>query len=119
MNLTLKGGGVLIIQGDELSASKEIITMNFVGIELDKKDLFGKSDPFLIFYRSNDNGSYLPVHKTEYIRKTLNPVWKPIIIPARVLCAGDHDRRLMIECYDWDSDGGHDLIGECHTTLKQ
>ncbi|KAK4304696.1 hypothetical protein Pmani_023368 [Petrolisthes manimaculis] len=119
ISLTLKGGGVLIIQGDELSASKEVITMNFAGTDLDKKDLFGKSDPFLIFYRSNDNNSFVPVHKTEYIRKTLNPVWKPIIVPARILCAGEHNRTLKIECYDWDSDGGHDFIGECTTTLEQ
>nr|XP_027239521.1 copine-9-like [Penaeus vannamei] len=120
LSKTIQGGsGVLLVQGDEMSASKEVVTMNFSGSGLDKKDTFGKSDPFLIFYRCNDNSSYLPVHKTEYIKKTLDPVWKPIIVPARILCAGDQNRSIKIECYDWDSDGGHDLIGECYTNLAR
>ena len=93
--------------------------MDFKGNDLDKKDFMGKSDPFLIFYRCNDASTYLPVHKTEVIKKTLNPVWKPIVIPARILCGGDHNRSIKIECYDWDSDGGHDLIGECYTNLQR
>ena len=32
--------------------------MQFSGQKLDKKDLFGKSDPFLKFYRSNEDGRY-------------------------------------------------------------
>ncbi|XP_071534186.1 copine-8-like isoform X2 [Panulirus ornatus] len=119
LSRTISGGGILMIEGDEVSSSKEVITMNMSGADLDKKDFFGKSDPFLIFYRCNDNNTYVPVHKTEVIKKTLNPAWKPIIIPARTLCAGDHNRSIKIECYDWDSDGGHDLIGECYTNLQR
>jgi hypothetical protein len=26
---------------------------------------------------------------------------------------------LKVECYDWDKDGGHDLIGVFSTTLKE
>ncbi|XP_066950988.1 copine-8-like isoform X1 [Macrobrachium rosenbergii] len=115
----ISSGGTLFIQGDEVSSSKEVVTMNLKGTDLDKKDFLGKSDPFLIFYRCNDASNYLPVHKTEVIKKTLNPVWKPIIVPARTLCAGDHNRSIKIECYDWDSDGGHDLIGECYTNLQR
>ncbi|KAK4304697.1 hypothetical protein Pmani_023369 [Petrolisthes manimaculis] len=119
MSLTLKGSGAVLIMGDELSASKEIVTMSFIGSDLDKKDTFGKSDPFLIFYRCNDNNAYLPVHKTEVLKKTLDPVWKPFVLPARTLCAGDHNRSIKIECHDWDSDGSHDLIGECYTNLQR
>ncbi|XP_042231401.1 copine-8-like isoform X2 [Homarus americanus] len=119
LSKTITGSGVLLIQGDEASASKEVVTMNLSGADLDKKDFLGKSDPFLIFYRCNDNSAYLPVHKTEVIKKTLNPAWKPIIVPARVLCAGDHNRSIKIECHDWDSDGTHDLIGECYTNLQR
>lgn len=119
LSKTITGGGILLIQGDEVSASKEVITMNLTGTDLDKKDFFGKSDPFLIFYRCNDASNYLPVHKTEVIKKTLDPVWKPIIVPVRILCAGDHSRSIKIECFDWDSDGGHDLIGECYTNVER
>ncbi|XP_063850342.1 copine-8-like isoform X3 [Scylla paramamosain] len=120
LSKTIQGGtGVLMMEGDEVSSSKEVVTMDITGTDLDKKDFLGKSDPFLIFYRCNDSSQYLPVHKTEVIKKTLNPVWKPIVVPARTLCAGDHGRSIKIECYDWDSDGSHDLIGECYTNLER
>ena len=108
-----------MMEGDEVSSSKEVVTMDFNGTDLDKKDFLGKSDPFLIFYRCNDSSQYLAAHKTEVIKKTLNPVWKPIVVPARTLCSGDHNRSIKIECYDWDSDGSHDLIGECYTNLER
>lgn len=49
--------------------------------------------------------SYTVVHKTEVIKNTLNPTWKPFSVTARTLCNGDHERTIKIECYDWDSDG--------------
>lgn len=33
--------------------------MQFCGNKLDKKDFFGKSDPFLVFYRSNEDGTWV------------------------------------------------------------
>lgn len=38
--------------------------------------LFGKSDPFLKFFKKVGE-SWLPVHKTEMIKDNLNPEWKP------------------------------------------
>lgn len=32
--------------------------MQFRAHKLDKKDFFGKSDPFLAFYRANEDGRY-------------------------------------------------------------
>ncbi|KAG7258607.1 hypothetical protein CRUP_022189 [Coryphaenoides rupestris] len=37
--------------------------LQFCGNKLDKKDFFGKSDPFLVFYRSNEDGSGIPGKK--------------------------------------------------------
>lgn len=36
---------------------QDIATMQFCANKLDKKDFFGKSDPFLVFYRSNEDGT--------------------------------------------------------------
>ena len=33
------------------------ITLQFCATKLDKKDFFGKSDPFLTFNRVNENGT--------------------------------------------------------------
>lgn len=40
-----------------LSFSQDIATMQLCANKLDKKDFFGKSDPFLVFYRSNEDGT--------------------------------------------------------------
>ncbi|XP_076035926.1 copine-8-like isoform X2 [Oratosquilla oratoria] len=116
---SLSKGGMIIVSGEEMSNSKEVATMQFSAKDVDNKDFLGKSDPFLIFYRCQLDNTYVPVHKTEVIKNTLNPVWKPMVVPLRILCGGDYERMIKIECYDYDNDGGHDLIGECYTTMKK
>ncbi|XP_052780413.1 copine-8-like isoform X2 [Mya arenaria] len=116
--LGIQGQSKIFVRVEEVSSSKEEVHMQMRASGLDKKDLFGKSDPFLIFYRANPDGSYTVTHKTEVIKNTLNPTWKPFCVSAKTLCNGDHTRLLKIECYDWDSDGSHDFIGEFTTTLK-
>lgn len=36
---------------------QDYATMQFCANKLDKKDFFGKSDPFMVFYRSNEDGT--------------------------------------------------------------
>ncbi|CAB1347369.1 unnamed protein product, partial [Coregonus sp. 'balchen'] len=98
---------------------RESVMMQFCGNKLDKKDFFGKSDPFLVFYRSNEDGTFTICHKTEVVKNTLNPVWQAFKIPVRALCNGDYDRTIKIECYDWDRDGSHDFIGEFSTSYRE
>ena len=95
------------------------MTIQFAGHNLDKKDLFSKSDPYLEFHRTNKDGSCTLVHKTEYIKNTLNPVWEPFTMSASSLGRGDDNCAIKVICYDWDSDGSHDLIGEFTTTLGE
>ncbi|XP_021361389.1 copine-8-like [Mizuhopecten yessoensis] len=111
--------GRIIIRAEEMSNCKEVVTLQFKGIHLDKKDFFGKSDPYLVFYRANEDNSYTIVHKTEVIKNTLNPTWRPFTVQARALCNGDYDRSIKVECYDWDSDGSHDFIGEFTTNMRE
>ncbi|XP_061167969.1 copine-8-like isoform X2 [Saccostrea echinata] len=114
-----KGRGQIIVRAEEMSASKELLTLHFSGTKLDKKDFLGKSDPFLILYKANEDRSFTAVHKTEVIKNTLNPTWRPFQIPVAKLCNGDYDRTVKIECYDWDSDGSHDFIGDFTTNVRE
>ncbi|KAM9654993.1 copine-9 isoform 9-T9 [Morphnus guianensis] len=98
---------------------QDIVTMQLCANKLDKKDFFGKSDPFLVFYRSNEDGTFTICHKTEVVKNTLNPVWQPFTIPVRALCNGDYDRTVKIDVYDWDRDGSHDFIGEFATSYRE
>ncbi|XP_075045066.1 copine-2 isoform X2 [Mixophyes fleayi] len=109
------GKGVITIIAQELSDNR-VITLSMAGRKLDKKDLFGKSDPFLEFYKQGDDGKWMLVHRTEVIKYTLDPVWKPFTVPLQSLCNGDIEKPIKVMCFDYDNDGGHDFIGEFQTT---
>uniref|UniRef100_I3K186 Copine Va n=1 Tax=Oreochromis niloticus TaxID=8128 RepID=I3K186_ORENI len=111
--------GTIILSAEELGNCRDYATMQFCANKLDKKDFFGKSDPFMVFYRSNEDGTFTICHKTEVVKNTLNPVWEPFSIPVRALCNGDYDRTIKVEVYDWDRDGSHDFIGEFTTSFKE
>uniref|UniRef100_A0A8C7PVS1 Copine II n=1 Tax=Oncorhynchus mykiss TaxID=8022 RepID=A0A8C7PVS1_ONCMY len=85
----------------ELSDNR-IITLTLCGRKLDKKDFFGKSDPYLEFHKQGDDGK-----------------WINWIVPLISLCNGDVDRSIKVLCYDYDNDGGHDFIGEFQTTVNK
>uniref|UniRef100_A0A8C4QMF6 Copine Va n=1 Tax=Eptatretus burgeri TaxID=7764 RepID=A0A8C4QMF6_EPTBU len=114
-----KDCGTIILTAEELGNCRDVATMQLCGNRLDKKDFFGKSDPFLVFYRSNEDGTFTISHRTEVVKNTLNPVWQPFSIPVRVLCNGDIDRTIRVEVYDWDRDGSHDFIGEFTTSYRE
>uniref|UniRef100_A0A673MGP8 Copine-3-like n=1 Tax=Sinocyclocheilus rhinocerous TaxID=307959 RepID=A0A673MGP8_9TELE len=60
------------------------------------KDFFGKSDPYLEFYRQTETGWQL-AHRTEVVKNNLNPCWRPFKIPLRSLCAGDMEKPIKVE----------------------
>ncbi|XP_073184497.1 copine-8 isoform X4 [Lepidochelys kempii] len=111
--------GTIILTAEELNCCRDSVLMQFCANKLDKKDFFGKSDPFLVFYRSNEDGSFTICHKTEVVKNTLNPVWQAFKISVRALCNGDYDRTIKIEVYDWERDGSHDFIGEFTTSYRE
>jgi len=47
--------GLIVVSAEELDSSKDVLFMQFNGRKLDKKDLFGKSDPFMVFCRCNED----------------------------------------------------------------
>uniref|UniRef100_A0A2S2QTI9 Copine-8 n=2 Tax=Sipha flava TaxID=143950 RepID=A0A2S2QTI9_9HEMI len=108
----------LVITAEELGTDRDEIILELSGFKLDKKDFFGKPDPFLEIYKLTDTGNYTLVYKTDVIKDTLNPRWKKFNVSVRTFCNGDYDRDIKIICYDWNSSGDHSLIGEFHTTLK-
>lgn len=111
--------GDIIIRAEELSNCKEIVTLQFKANKLDKKDFFGKSDPYLEFQRSNEDGSFTVVHRTEVVKNTLNPTWQPFTLSVQALCNGDHARTIKVVCNDWNRDGSVDLIGDFTTNISE
>lgn len=109
--------GTITVVAEELGKSRELYVMQFCAEKLDKKDFFGKSDPFLVFSKQIDDGSMSVTHKTEVIKRNLNPTWKPFSIHSRVLCSANPEKLIKIAVYDYDRDGSHDFIGEFETNL--
>lgn len=111
--------GSVVITCEELSMCKDELELQFLAKKLDRKDWFGSSDPFLVFMKSNEAGTYTVVHKTEHINNNVNPLWQKFIIPIRTLCNGDYDRNIKVECFDHNNSGNHSLIGEFYLTARQ
>uniref|UniRef100_A0A0E0NFM2 C2 domain-containing protein n=1 Tax=Oryza rufipogon TaxID=4529 RepID=A0A0E0NFM2_ORYRU len=91
--------GELNVQAEESAGSKAIMEMVFRCSDLEIKDLLSKSDPFLLISRISESGVPVPICKTEVRKNDLNPKWKP-------------ENPLIIECFNFSSNGKHDLIGK-------
>ncbi|KAL2085742.1 hypothetical protein ACEWY4_019062 [Coilia grayii] len=109
------GKGAITIFAEEINDNR-VVNFEVEARKLDKKDFFGKSDPFLEFYRQTESGWHL-AHRTEVVKRNLNPHWRPFRIPLQSLCGGDVEKPIKVECYDFDFDGSHDFIGMFETTL--
>ena len=109
--LKLDKKGKVIVRVEEVKQCNDLFQFYFKGIKLDKKDWFGKSDPYLIIYRQLPGNTWTEVYRTEVVMNTLDPIWKPLSTTAQKLCNGDFKKPIKVECYDWDRVGKHDLIG--------
>eukprot|EP01027_Heterolobosea_sp_BB2_P017458 GEZU01024717.1.p1 GENE.GEZU01024717.1~~GEZU01024717.1.p1 ORF type:complete len:442 (+),score=140.82 GEZU01024717.1:185-1510(+) len=110
--------GQMIIRAEEKTDCTDVAVMYFEGKGLANKDgFFGKSDPYLVISRANEDGSFTIVHKTEVVKDSSKPTWNPIVIRVSKLCNNDYMRPLKIECFDWDSDKKSDFIGEFKVNL--
>jgi len=108
-----------IINVEEIQDNNTSIIMTVRGRNLDKKDLFGKSDPFFVISKTQENGTILKVFESEVIKNTLDPVWRNIRIKESILNNGDDERMILWEVFDWDKNSSPDFIGsfEASTSL--
>ena len=116
-NLLNGRNGKIQVTAEELTSNKEVLFLKFGGVKLDKKDFFGKSDPFIEITRVTENNTYILVHRSEVIKNTLNPTWAPFQVPIRTLSNGDDFRDLKFDIFDWNRSGSHEIIGSFHTNV--
>jgi len=117
-SLTNGKSGTIRVISEEMLANKEHIHLKFKAEKLDKKDFFGKSDPFLEISKSTEANTYVLVHRTEVIKCNLNPNWAVFKMPMSSLCNGDYFRDIKFDIYDWNRSGSHEIIGSFHTNVK-
>ncbi|KAL3516184.1 hypothetical protein ACH5RR_023086 [Cinchona calisaya] len=113
----LKNLGTVTIQAEETVASRNAVEITFHCYHLENKDVFSKSDPFLRISRIAESGGSTPICKTEVINNNLNPVWKPLCLTMQQYVSKDNP--LIIECFDFNSNGNHVLIGKLQKTVAQ
>uniref|UniRef100_A0A8D0AIJ8 Copine I n=1 Tax=Sander lucioperca TaxID=283035 RepID=A0A8D0AIJ8_SANLU len=89
------GKGSITITAEEIKDNRAI-ELEFHAQNLDKKDTFGKSDPFLEFFKQGDDGKWQLVHRTEVVKNNLNPSWKKFSVPLQTFCCSDLDRPLKV-----------------------
>jgi len=110
--------GVIFVRGEEVKNEKTTVHVVMSCNHLDKKDTFGKSDPYMTISRILPDGTTSLVHKTEVIKNTLDPTWREFYLPLSRLSGGDLNAPLLFQCFDWDRVGSHDFIGECRMSVQ-
>ncbi|EXC05167.1 Protein BONZAI 1 [Morus notabilis] len=107
--------GKITVHAEESASSKTTIEMILSCSDLEYKDLFSRSDPFLVISKIVEGGAVIPVCKTEVIKNELKPKWNPIFLSIQQV--GSKDQGLIIECFNFNSNGKHDLIGKVEKSL--
>uniref|UniRef100_A0A8D3DM07 Copine-3 n=1 Tax=Scophthalmus maximus TaxID=52904 RepID=A0A8D3DM07_SCOMX len=109
------GKGTITICAEERTDNRAV-EFEIAARKLDKKDFFGKSDPFLEFYKQTESGWQL-AHRTEVVKNNLNPTWRRFRVPLQSLCGGDVEKSIKVDCYDYNNSGSHEIIGSFQATL--
>ncbi|XWS58510.1 hypothetical protein CRYUN_Cryun08bG0040300 [Craigia yunnanensis] len=112
-----KNFGTLTVHAEETFSSRMIVEIKLRCSQLDNKDMFSKSDPFLRISRLTENGNSVPICKTGVINNSLNPVWRPLYLSMQQF--GSKDNPLLIECFDFNSNGNHVLIGQLQKSISE
>eukprot|EP00055_Hartaetosiga_balthica_P015208 m.88312 g.88312 ORF g.88312 m.88312 type:complete len:529 (+) comp8805_c0_seq3:22-1608(+) len=112
------GKGMIHVVAESVSEVRGNVTIDVHAVKIDKKDFFGKSDPFLTISRYI-GGQWQTVHQTETIMKTLNPHWKPFISTVSKLCNGNTSTQLLFQVFDYDKNSNPDFIGCFQASLEQ
>ncbi|OEL19472.1 Synaptotagmin-2, partial [Dichanthelium oligosanthes] len=101
---------------DPAKAHKKPVGILFVNVvravKLTKKDLIGKSDPYVKLKLTEDK---LPSKKTSVKRSNLNPEWNE---EFKLVVKDPESQALELTVYDWEQVGKHDRIGMNVIPLK-
>ncbi|KAF0892179.1 hypothetical protein E2562_013532 [Oryza meyeriana var. granulata] len=102
---------------DPSKASKRPVGILLVKVlraqNLQKKDLLGKSDPYVKLTMSDDK---LPSKKTTVKHGNLNPEWNE---DFKFVVTDPETQELEIKVFDWEQVGKHDKMGMNKILLKE
>merc|ERR1712000_341052 len=119
--------GLIIIEAEETISLNCKVSFQMRASHLDKKDMFGKSDPYVLISKAatHKNDKNLNVDKHRKVKSShksavsklkgalaqrrarsasqrLDVDWSPLHSTMQRLCNGDDDRAMLFEVYDWN-----------------
>lgn len=103
--------GSITVSAEDVSGRRSLLRLQFSALALDKKDLLGKSDGFLVLSRVRANGITAAIVKTEVVKNSLNPTWQPLSTSSAALYGNDEAAIVEIQCFDWNKSSPAELIG--------
>ncbi|PSS07616.1 Protein BONZAI like [Actinidia chinensis var. chinensis] len=72
--------GTLTVHAEESVSSKTRTELVLRCSDLESRDLFSRSDPFLVISKTVESGIPIPICKTEVLKNDHNPSWKPVFL---------------------------------------
>lgn len=81
-----------------------------------------KSDPFFELCSRRDGAGNLTwdnVFRSEKVKNNLSPTWRDATVALSVLNKGDLEKPILIQVFDHESDGNHELMGKVETSVKE
>jgi len=101
-------------------ATEWTISLGVGARKLRDRDIFSKSDPYLIISKPCVSGGFQKLRTSETKVNSLNPDWADFLFRDRELSYQDQDLRLRFEIYDNDYGHGKDQsLGMAFYSLKQ
>ena len=85
---------------------QQTLTLGIRGYKLANKDIFSKSDPYIVISKPVNNGGYTAIRTSETIKNDLNPVWRTFTLYESELPRDKE--KFRFEVYDDDGKLGHD-----------
>ena len=116
----VRGGGVLMVHGEEVASCSEFLSVKLSGLKLkNKAGMFGTSDPFITASRMNEAGHAVRFWASKHVDNNLSPRWEMMQVSLQTACNGDVDRPLVFEIFDWMSSGNHVSMGSFQTSARE
>lgn len=103
---------------EEINPCADLVDFQLQGVKFPKKDWLGAGDPFFEIFRLREDGSWVKVHRSEVIKNTKNPQWRPVKLPMQALNNGDPQRPIKIMVWDWEKNDEPDLYGSVETSIQ-
>merc|ERR1712152_55811 len=95
---------------NNLKMQQQTVILGIRGYKLANKDIFSKSDPYIVISKQVNSGGYTPIRTSETIKNDLNPIWRNFTLYENELPTGNDKFRL--EVYDDDGKLGRDTSDE-------